>query len=153
MSVKIYNGNLAGIVEDIVKDRLPKAQYALDTQIMNDMIPYMPIQTGTFQNLVRMRSAALAGTGQVCAATTVYGRYLYEGKKMVDSATGKGPRPIRLAGGELIFRFNKGAKLMASDNPLEYSNPQAEPHWYEAAKRDHYEEWKALVKGVMTNGG
>lgn len=136
-------------VKDPVK--LQKAQYALDSQVMNDMIPYMPLQTGIFQNLTRMRSAALAGSGTVCAATTVYGRYLYYGKKMKNSETGKGPRPIRLAGGELIFRWPKGARLVPTNEPLKYSNKQAVPQWYEAAEKDHMKEWEELVKDILTS--
>lgn len=136
-----------------VKDpaKLQKAQYALDSQVMNDMIPYMPIQTGTFQNLTRMRSAALAGSGTVCAATTVYGRFLYYGKKMMNSETGRGPMRIPLAGGEIIFRWPKGSRLVATNEPLKYSNKQAEPKWYEAAERDHMKAWEDLVKDILTS--
>lgn len=131
-------------------ERLKKAQYALDSQIMNDMIPYMPLQTGQFQNLTRMRSAALAGSGVVCAATTVYGRYLYYGKKMKNSETGKGPMRIPLAGGEVIFRFPKGSTLIASNEPLKYSNRQAKPEWYKVAESQRLKEWEKLVKDILT---
>lgn len=131
-------------------ERLKKAQYALDSQIMNDMIPYMPLQTGQFQNLTRMRSAALAGSGVVCAATTVYGRYLYYGKKMKNSETGKGPMRIPLAGGEVIFRFPKGSTLIPSNEPLTYSNRQAKPEWYKVAEDRHLKDWEKLVKDILT---
>lgn len=154
-SVTYYPGCLTDIAREHIGKNSQKAQYALDTQIMNDMKVYMPLQTGNFQNLTAARSAALAGTGKVCAATTVYGRYLYQGKKMKNAATGKGPMRIVLDTGETIYRWPKGSKLIPSDEPLQYStsaNPYVEPEWYAAAKRDHFQEWKELVKRRMING-
>ena len=40
-----------------------EAQYYLDSQIMNDMVPYMPHRDGNFVNVTRLQSAALAGSG------------------------------------------------------------------------------------------
>ena len=65
-----------------------KAQFALDSAIMTSMIPFMPQQTGQFINETQAESAALAGSGQVVAAAAPMGRFLYEGKTMVDVKTG-----------------------------------------------------------------
>ena len=99
-----------------------KAQYELDNAVMTSMVPYMPMQTGTFINLTKVMSSALAGSGTVVAAAPPMGRYLYEGKVMVDSETGKGPRKIPTGDGGFVLRFNKGAKLIATDRPLNYNN-------------------------------
>lgn len=134
---------------------LPKAQYMVDTQIMNDMVPYMPMVTGTFINTVRIRNASLAGSGKVCAATGVMGRYLYYGNKMVDSQTGKGPRRIVLDGGEVIFRYRLGAKLIPTAEPLNYNkaaNALAGPFWFDRAKEQRYQEWVKTAKGALING-
>lgn len=127
------------------------AQFMLDSQIMTDMIPYMPMQTGTFQNVTRAMSAAIAGSGKVVAAAPPMGRYLYMGKVMVDSETGKGPMRIEVSPGEYIFRFRKGAKLVATDRDLQYStaaHPKVEKKWFDAAKRDHGSGWVRMAKKV-----
>ena len=67
---------------DINLDRFEKqfqeAQYYLDGQIMNDMVPYMPHRDGIFVNLTRMQRTALQGSGKVFAAAPLFGRFLYE---------------------------------------------------------------------------
>ena len=105
-------------------ERANDAQFWLDSQIMTDMVPLMPHQTGTFINVTRARSAALAGSGKVVAAAPPMGRFLYEGKVMVDPETGS---PWARA----------GAKKIVTDRSLKYSNPSAVPHWFEAAKKTH----------------
>lgn len=114
-------------------ERANDAQFWLDSQIMTDMVPLMPHQTGTFINVTRARSAALAGSGNVVAAAPPMGRFLYEGKVMVDPETGS---PWARA----------GAKKIVTDRPLKYSNPSAVPHWFEAAKEKHLSEWIDGVK-------
>ena len=69
-------------------EQIQSAQYWLDSQVMTDMVPYMPHETGTFINTTRARSASLAGTGLVCAGAGPMGRFLYMGKGMVDELTG-----------------------------------------------------------------
>jgi hypothetical protein len=57
-----------------------------------------------------------------------YGKYLFYGKVMVNSKTGKGPALIPGVG----CRFPKGSTLMPTDRELEYTktkNPLAGPHW------------------------
>lgn len=57
-----------------------------------------------------------------------YGKYLFYGKVMVNSKTGKGPALIPGVG----YRFPKGSTLMPTDRELEYTktkNPLAGPHW------------------------
>lgn len=116
-----------------------KAQFWLDGQVMNDMVPYMPHRDGTFVNLTRMRSAVLQGTGKVVAGAPPQGRFLYEGKVMVDPVTGS---PWA----------RKGAKKVVTERPLTYSNPKATPHWFDAAKEAHSKAWVKGVKRIAGGG-
>lgn len=134
-----------------IERNIEKAQYFLDSQVMTDMVPYMPMQTGNFIQRTRAMSAAIAGSGKVVAAAPPMGRYLYMGKVMVDSETGKGPMRIEVSPGEYIFRFRKGAKLVATDRDLKFSkaaNPKVKKQWFDAAKRDHGKEWVKQVKQI-----
>lgn len=134
-----------------IERNIEKAQYFLDSQVMTDMVPYMPMQTGNFIQRTRAMSAAIAGSGIVVAAAPPMGRYLYMGKVMVDSETGKGPARIEVSPGEYIFRFRKGVKLVATDRDLKFSkaaNPKVQKQWFDAAKRDHGKEWVKEVKKI-----
>lgn len=121
------------------EEQFQKAQYYLDSQIMNDMVPYMPNRDGIFVNLTRMRSAALQGTGKVVAGAPPQGRFLYEGKVMVDPVTGS---PWA----------RKGAKKVVTERPLTYSNPKATPHWFDTAKEKHGKSWVKGVKRIAGGG-
>lgn len=115
------------------------AQYALDNMVMTSMVPYMPHQTGTFINVTKAMSAALAGSGTVVAAAPPMGRFLYEGKVMVDPETGSPwARP--------------GAKKVVTDKDLTYSNPKATPHWFDTAKAKHGKSWVKAVKKIAGGG-
>lgn len=141
--VTIIKSNIrAHISMDRINKNLDRAQYALDSQIMTDMVPYMPFNTGTFVNNTRARSAALAGTGVVCAAAPPMGRYLYFGKVMVDAETGKGPMNIPGVGP----RYKPGAKLRPIERPLNYSNPRAQSEWFEVAKEKNLKNWVKIVE-------
>ena len=43
---------------DRIKANTKKAQFYLDNQVMNSMIPYMPMRTGSFIALTRAKSSA-----------------------------------------------------------------------------------------------
>lgn len=114
-------------------------QYALDSMVMESMKPYMPQQTGTFKNITSAMSAALAGSGKVVAAAPPMGRFLYEGKVMVDPVTGS---PWARA----------GAKKIVTERDLKYGNPQATPHWFDTAKEKHGKSWIREVKKIAGGG-
>lgn len=114
------------------------AQYALDNMVMTHMTPYMPHQTGAFIDVTKAQSAALEGTGKVVAAAPPYGRFLYEGKVMVDEVT-RSPwaRP--------------GAKKVVTDRNLNYDNrhhPEVTDHWFDKAKEKHVDNWVRVVKEI-----
>lgn len=115
------------------------AQKKLDSMVMTDMKPYMPHQTGTFINITSAQSASLAGSGTVVAAAAPMGRFLYEGKVMVDPETNSPwARP--------------GAKKIVTDKDLTYSNPKATPHWFDTAKEKHGKSWVKAVKNIAGGG-
>ena len=116
-----------------------EAQYALDSMVMEDMVPYMPHQTGIFINVTKAMSAALAGSGKVVAAAPPMGRFLYEGKVMVDPVTGS---PWARA----------GAKKIVTDRDLKYGNPKATPHWFDTAKGKYGKSWIREVKKIAGGG-
>ena len=119
-----------------------KAQYALDSMIMTSMQPYMPHRTGTFINVTKAMSAAIAGSGTVIAAAPPMGRFLYEGKVMVDEKTGSPwARP--------------GAKKIVTDKDLNYdksTHPNVTDHWFDTAKKNHGEEWVKKTKATAGGG-
>ena len=122
-----------------IEKQYGKAQYALDSMIMTSMQPYMPHRTGTFINVTKAMSAAIAGSGTVIAAAPPMGRFLYEGKVMVDEKTGSPwARP--------------GAKKVVTDRDLKYSNPKATPHWFDTAKKNHGKSWVKAVKNIAGGG-
>lgn len=121
---------------------LEEAQFMLDSQIMTDMLPYMPMQTGTFQNVTRAMSAAIAGSGKVVAAAPPMGRFLYEGKVMV-GVDSHSP----------FARYEE--KKVVTDRDLQYStaaHPKVEKKWFDAAKRDHGGDWIKMAKKVAGGG-
>lgn len=150
--MKFDRGNTTVTIDLDIAKRKKKAQYLLDSQVMNDMIPYMPMVSGVFIQNTRTRSAALAGSGVVCAAAPPYGRFLYFGRKMKDSQTGKGPRRMVMPDGEVIYRWRKGATLTATNQPLRYSRASAKAQWFKEAKKRHFNEWVGIAKETIING-
>lgn len=145
---------------DRFSEQFQRAQYELDGNIMNSMVPFMPHVNGPFIQITRTASAAVQGTGMVYAAYGPAGRMLYIGKVMVDAQTGKGPRKIPTGpGGEYVLRFRKGARLKATDRPLQYTgskevghNPDVTDHWFDAAKKKDGRKWIEAVKRTAGGG-
>lgn len=136
--IKVRDGDVkVDIKMDRFESQFEYAQLYLDNMVMTSMIPYMPRVTGTFINVTKAMSAAIAGSGEVVAAAPPYGRFLYEGKVMVDAKTGS---PWA----------RKGAKKVVTDKDINYSNPKATPKWFETAKKNHVEGW---IRGVKRKAG
>ena len=119
-----------------------EAQKKLDQMVMTSMQPYMPMRTGTFINVTKAMSTAIAGSGTVIAAAPPFGRFLYEGKVMVDPATNSPwARP--------------GAKKIATNKDLEYdkgAHPKVTDHWFDTAKENHGDSWVRAVKKIAGGG-
>lgn len=152
--IKYTRKTKSGIFEyDMVLDltrfgkQISRAQYELDSMVMTDMIPLMPMQTGQFVNVTKAMSAAYAGTGKVVAAAPPMGRFLYEGKTMVDELTGS---PWARKGARKVLVSQYSGKTNAKPN-LTYSNGR-KSHWFEVAKDLHAKEWIAHVKRTAGGG-
>lgn len=132
--------NNMNIKADITMRRFERnfesAQYLLDSNVMSSMVPFMPMRDGVFINATKSASAAMAGSGYVCAAAPPFGRFLYEGKVMVDPLTGS---PWA----------REGAKKIVTDRPLDYDktrHPYVTDHWFNAAKSKDGKKWVRRVK-------
>lgn len=126
-----------------------EAQFLLDSMVMTDMLPYMPMQTGQFIDVTKIMSESIAGSGKVVAAAPPFGRFLYNGLVMVDVVTGS---PWARPKAEKVLVSEYGGLSMA-DQKLEFSkaaNPQAQEKWFEAAKAEHGEKW---IKHAKQNAG
>ena len=94
------------------------------TRISNNRITkYMPFRTGVLSTkLKRIKSPTEI---EVAAP---YALYMYYGKVMVNSETGKGPAFIPGVG----YRYRKGTVLKATERDLNYDltkHPKAGPFW------------------------
>lgn len=121
------------------------AQYKLDSMVMTDMIPYMPMITSTFINRTVAKSAAIAGSGYVYAAAPPYGRYLYRGKVMVSPSTGSAWAKY---GEKKVLVSEYRGKTNALED-IHYTNtfhPKVTKEWFEAAKRAQGKKWVRITK-------
>lgn len=136
---------------DRFEKQLNAAQYFLDSQVMSDMIPFMPKRTGTFINLTKSRSDAIAGSGKVYAAAPPYGRFLYEGKTMVDEKTGS---PWARKGGKkvLVSQYSGKTNAKADLKFDKTANPEVEAKWFEKAKKRYSHFWIRTVKDIAGGG-
>lgn len=119
-----------------------EAQYLLDSMVMDSMVRFMPMQTGTFINVTRAMSSAIAGTGKVYAAAPPMGRFLYEGLVMVDPVT-------------MSPFARKGVKKVVTDRKLvlnAHAHPNAEDHWFDAAAKADGKRWVVKVKRKAGGG-
>lgn len=132
----VRNGVRLHIDTDRLERNLNNAQYALDSRVMTDMIPFMPMQTGNFIQRTAAESAAMAGTGKVVAGAAPFGRFLYYGKVMVGELSGS---PWAQA----------GERKIVTDRNLRFAKPEARAFWFEEAKKRHKDEWTDLVRKEM----
>lgn len=123
---------------DRLSDQFNKAQLELDSMVMTSMVRFMPFQDGTFINETKAQSAAMAGTGWVCAGVPPMGRFLYEGKVMVGERT-------RSAWAELY------EKKVVTNKNLTYSNGR-QSHWFEAAEKADKKNWIRTTKKIAGGG-
>lgn len=123
-------------------DASSKAEHALATQIETDTAPFVPMLTGALTDNTRVYGNQIVYPGP-------YARYLYEGKVMVDSVTGKGPMKIMKDGQVVAIRFRKGATLRPTEKLLDIKKRsghfQATDHWLEASKTQNLEKWTRVA--------
>lgn len=133
------------------KKQYSDAQFALDSKVMTGMQKFMPMESGVFVDVTKKMSDAIAGSGKVYAAAPPMGRFLYEGKTMVDEKTGS-PWARKAARKVLVSQY--GGKTNAREN-LVYTktkHPQAQSHWFEAAKKVYGKSWADEAKKIAGGG-
>lgn len=128
-----------------------RAQYGLDNMVMTSMIPFMPMETGTFINVTRAMSQAIAGSGRVYAAAPPFGRYLYYGKVMVDEATGSAY--ARPAARKVLVSQYTGKTAAKEDIVFSKArHPRVSKEWFEAAKRMNGRAWVEKARRIAGGG-
>lgn len=128
-----------------------EAQYLLDGMVMDSMVPFMPMITGNFIDRTRVESTSLQGSGKVCAAAAPYGRFLYQGKTMVDERTGS---TYARYGAKKVLVSQFSGQTNAKEN-LEYTkqaHPRAQAEWFDVAKRQDGKTWIRKVKAKAGGG-
>lgn len=119
------------------------AELILAAQVMKDTEKFVPALTGSLSMRTHLEGSTIVYPGP-------YARYLYYGKRMVDSVTGKGPMYIPGVG----YRFRKGATLKPTNEDLHFSksmHPLATSHWTEASKAANLERWKEVARKALEN--
>ena len=118
--------------------------------VLRRIVKYMPFKTGM---TIKVTIAQTNVRKPYIITNTPYAQYLYRGKVMVDSKTGKGPANIPSVGP----RYRKGTTLKATHRPLEYNkskNPLAGPYWDRRLKAAEGEALEAdLQRYIDTKGG
>ena len=121
-----------------------QAETILTTQVMKDTRPYVPALTNSLNNRTHIEH------GNQIVYPGPYARYLYYGKYMVDSETGRGPVYIKDVG----YRYRRGATLVPTDRDLVFTtevNERAQANWFEASKAQNLEKWKRVLAKAVTN--
>lgn len=128
-----------------------EAQYELDGDVMNSMVPFMPMVNGNFINITKAASSAIQGTGSVYAAYGSQGRFLYMGKGMVGEKTGS-PWAKKAEKKVLVSQYKGKTNAKEDLTYTKTHHPQAQAHWFDAAKEKDGESWIKKVKR-MAGGG
>lgn len=126
-----------------VADATTRANTILLSQVQKDTSQYVPFLTGSLNARTHVIGNTIIYPGP-------YARYLYYGKVMVDSATGKGPMKIP----EVGYRFRRGAVLMPTDRNLTYTkdfHPKATARWFEVSKARNLDKWERVLEEAITN--
>ena len=159
MSSKITHFKGFSVVDGDIKIKLnlnrfdkqfQRAQYQLDGNVMNSMVPFMPMVTGDFVDVTRAASVAVQGSGKVYAAYGPAGRFLYPGKTMVSTVTGstwatKGTKKV------LVSQYRGKTKAKEDSQYTKTAHPKAQAKWFDAAKKADGKEW--IKQAKKTAGG
>lgn len=116
-------------------------------QAEKDTSPYVPFLTGSLDIRTRVVGNTIIYPGP-------YARYLYYGVRMVNAATGRGPMHYIDKAGNDIIRFPKGATLMRTNEPLNYTtdfHKNAGPRWFDRSKSKNLDSWLVVAEREMNN--
>lgn len=120
-----------------------KAEHALAQQVRADTRPFVPALTGNFDQRTRIVDpSGENGGGAAIVYPGPFARYLYNGKLMVDPATGSSYAP-------------KGGTKVLTDRNLVFTkdvHSQAQSHWFEASKAQNLKKWVRVADKAVKNG-
>ena len=129
---------------NLLTGRATKLERELAWEIMKDTRRFVPALTLSLTNRTRVQ-------GNAIVYPAPYARYLFNGVRMVNAATGKGPRYIP----EVGYRWPRGAHLMPTSTPLNIStavHPDATSNWIEASKAKNIKKWEQIAARIYTDG-
>lgn len=124
-------------IQASISNACKRSEHILAVQIAKDTSPFVPARTLSLDQRTHVKGNSIIYPGP-------YARYLYNGMKMVDSATGKGPMKFTDKNGNVVIRFKKGAVLRPTNEPLNIRTSvhrQAQSHWFEASKAQNLQKW------------
>lgn len=137
------------VIRRLGLDERGRAQAFHTQNCLNRITKYMPMRTGALVKLTRVQTVVRIPEIVIRAPQA---RYLFYGKAMADSRTGKGPANIPGVG----YRWRKGATLVATERDLTYDrskNPMAGPRWDEALSTHEGKALAADLTRFMRRGG
>lgn len=137
MSLK-FSVDVSGMdaVKEAIAGACSRAEHALAQQVMKDTTPFVPALTGSLTQRTRV-------IGNVVIYPGPYARFLYNGKLMVDPATGSAYAP-------------KGGHKVVTDRDLVFTktmHPQAQAHWFDASKAQNLEKWVRVAEKAVKKFG
>lgn len=142
LKISVNTSGMASLDQKL-KTEANRAEKILAAQAMKDTEKYVPALTGSLSMRTHLDGSTIVYPGP-------YARYLYYGKRMVDSKTGKGPFFIPGVG----YRFRKGATLQPTNDDLHFNrsmHPQATSHWFEVSKANNLEKWVRVAGRAIEN--
>lgn len=138
--------NFSKTLAENLKQAGMRTAHTLAVQIAKDTEPFVPFLTGSLSNRTHPVDNMIIYPGP-------YARYLYNGKVMVDAATGKGPMRIVGKDGVEVIRFRKGATLKPTEINLDIKkrpgHALATDHWLEASKAKNLGKWIETAKKAV----
>lgn len=144
LSFKVHTNGIDKITEALAKVAT-RAETIMAHQVMKDTSPYVPMRAGSLDQRTHVDGNTVVYPGP-------YARYLYNGKVMVDAATGRGPNRFIGKDGNEMIAFPKGATLTATERDLVFNNtfhPKAQAHWFEASKAQNLDKWVRKAARVV----
>ena len=123
-------------IKDKLAESCTRAESIVGQQVIKDTAPFVPALTGSLTIRTRLDGNKIIYPGP-------YARFLYYGKVMVDPQTGSTFAP-------------KGGTKVLTNRDLVFSkamHPQAQSHWFEAAKAQNLDKWIRIAEKAVGKFG
>lgn len=142
---KMYTDGVSAALARL-RDSGTRTEHKLAEQIALDTEKYVPMRDGSLRDRTQVRGNRIIYPGP-------YARYLYFGKYMVDSKTGKGPAHFFDRNNNEHIKYRKGAKLVPTSRDLRFWHPGTRSHWFDYSKTQNLSKWLRMAERWMMNGG